>query len=309
MGRGSEQIKNPNNLDELEKLQAGYFQTLGKNPKKYDSKRPWCKSPCFWRSVAVVGGAWAVVGLVGGGYLVYNMLSTGTPIGIPMNTTMLGNATMASGSNLALLGDMVNTTAVPFIVNTTTAAATALTTLLPTAGLVTTLMPNRSNDSNVIATPLSPVYSNDLIEDNDLVKDSMVLSKEIEKDFEENGVSESRIKYWQSKGVNIKEATDPGRVNLLMIAAGNKVPVAVRFLVNEGLDVNKQDVIGNTALHYAVHNSKSNNENATKTIIRDLLASGLNPCIENNKSNKASFYAKSPRIRKLLVDAERKCKA
>ncbi len=78
----------------------------------------------------------------------------------------------------------------------------------------------------------------------------------------------------EQKGVNI---CDINGFTPLMYCIQNERPKMIAFLLEQNLDINKANKIGNTALFYAVFQSKNKTE-----VIEKLLKKGADMNISNN---------------------------
>lgn len=285
------------------------------NHREYPKCR-YCKP---WYAKPLYQATGITTGLVGAGLLYYLLSAPDHMEGTAANAKTALASTVGTG-----VANMTNTTLASIGQAAATVAAVTTTTLLPTAGLITSLRPNGWNSNSSVATSFIPDHSTTPITKqpeewvtkggaSDRVKDPMFLDHQIISDLNKS-FSAARIQYWLDNGLNIDAKDDVGR-NLLMVAAAKGNLESVQFIIEKGVNVHEQDKTGNTALHYVACNiDKIHNINAIEPIVKDLLKHGIDPCIKNQKGKKAIDYifnAKEntikDKVKTLLSKASEKC--
>lgn len=103
-------------------------------------------------------------------------------------------------------------------------------------------------------------------------------------------------------GVPLSERTARGWT-LLHLAADRYSVDAARVLLDHGLDVNAQDICGNTPLMRAVYRSKRGTE---LEFIKLLMSRGADPGIKNKAGESARDFAKGNPALERLVGQEHK---
>ena len=88
-----------------------------------------------------------------------------------------------------------------------------------------------------------------------------------------------------NKEINVKDIKNINKQNLLMIAAFNGNIELVRFLLDKGLDINLQDIYGQTALMFAIDNSDN------IKMVRFLVENGANINLKDNNDKTAIIIA------------------
>ena len=100
----------------------------------------------------------------------------------------------------------------------------------------------------------------------------------VERDYMNRLAKEERRKFGK-KGYNIEKTTLTGIVDNLFRAAKQGSPIELRYALLDGADIDAQDSMGNTALHYATMGG-------FLPTVYTLLEYGANPNIQNKHGKK-----------------------